>query len=672
MIRGGKGLPALLHTFIGELRRRRVLRVLAIYAVSAWVVLQIGEVTFGPLGVSDAVMRVLIVLALGGFPLAFVLAWLIEIGPRGLMFDLPLWPRNAPLQPRQRYTDLGLALGVMVLVGAGIYSAVGMLESPPALTVSQPADDKSIAVLAFDNFGGGEQSDFFASGLAEEILGMLAGISQLNVAARSSSFQFRGERIDVRKVARLLDVARVLEGSVRRDGQRLRVAVQLIDGETGFQSWRQVYDRDLSDVFAIQQEIASAIVSELKIALSLSEQDRLRQSPTGDLDAYLFYLQGLQRLRSSSDEAAMQAAVALFDSALDLDAGFARALAGRCEARLRLYEISSKRSQFDDAEADCERAAELDPGLNAEIHLALGRLYRMRGWFQRADAQLGKSLALAPSLPDVHIEIGELRKAEGRIAEAEASLLRAVDLKRSYWRAHEALASFYYGAERYAESVQAYSMVTSLAPDVATGFAGLGAARWMLGDAEAARAAWDRSLALQPSRQAYTNLGLRYYYAGRFDDAVSMQRKALEYAPDDHRVWGRLAESYRFLGGHQADSEGAYQRAVELAKARLEVNAEDWSTRGLLGLYLAHSKQLEEGVREVGRAVADSGRSPEALYYQALVRLRLGDRDGALEALSEALDKDPQYRQFVQTDPDLIALAGDPRFCRLSGGSNCG
>ncbi|MCK7594646.1 tetratricopeptide repeat protein [Pseudomarimonas salicorniae] len=649
------------QTFLAELRRRRVLRVLAIYAVAAWVVLQIGEVTFEPLGISQEVMRGLIVLALAGFPLAFVLAWLIEVGPRGLMFDLPLWPRAGDRAPRGRRSDLALALGVLALTVIGAYTAFGMLGEEAAEAPTARADN-SIAVLAFDSFDTSASTDYFASGLAEEIINLLSGIERLNVASRTSSFQFRGERVDVREIARLLGVARVLEGSVRRDGERLRVTAQLTDGESGFQLWRQTYDRRLSDVFAIQREIGEAVVNELQIALSVEVRDRLGKVPTTSLDAYLFYLQGLDRLHSSQDENVMRVAIELFDRALELDPRLARALAGRCEAGLRLYQIGNDVAQFERAEADCQRAADLDTGLDATTHVALARLYRFRGWTDRAEAQLERARAIAPAEVDVYLELGRLRSRQDREQEAEASFLRAVDLKRNDWRTHDALATFYYRNERYREALQSYTMVTRLAPDIATAFSGAGAAHWMLGEVDAAGAAWERSLALKPSRQAFTNLGLRYYYAGRFEEAADMQRQALELAPDDHRVWGRLAESLRFLAEGEGESLAAYRRAAELAEGRLRIDASDWSTQGLLGLYRLFAGERESGMRLLHEAVSGSGRSAETLYYQAIGRVQFGDAEGALDALEEALAKDPQYRQFLLKDPDLAALRDAPRF----------
>ena len=163
-------------------------------------------------------------------------------------------------------------------------------------------------------------------------------------------------------------------------------------------------------------------------------------------------------------------------------------------------------------------------------------------------------------------------------------------------------------------------------------------------------------------------IGLTYYYAGNFEDASEMQTKALEFAPDDHRVWGRLAESLRFIPGREEDSLSAYQKASSLAEDNLKINNSDWRTRGLLATYLAHTGLSSQALQQANRAVLESGSSAEALYYQSLVRLIEGDQDGAVEAIEQAVNRDNQYRQFISTDPDLAVLQGNDRFDQLISG----
>lgn len=523
----------------------------------------------------------------------------------------------------------------------------------------------SIAVLAFENFDGQVESNYFADGLAEEILNYLASIRELNVAARTSSFRFRGERVDVREVATLLNVRHVLEGSVRREGNRVRITAQLIDGKEGFQAWSKSYDRNLDDIFAIQREIASAVVNELKIALSVDSQNRLQQTQSENIDAYIFYLQGLEKLRSSQEADHIDTASKLFNQALDIDPTFSRAYAGICEVNLALYEISNAVNDFNNAEAACEQAQSLNTELNSEVKIALGRLYRVRGLYAKAEQTLLSAIAIDPAAVDAYIELGEVHSAQNKFEPAQTAFFRAIDLKRNYWKAHEALADFYYSKEQYRDSANTYEIVTRLTPDSATGFAGKGAAYWMLGDTQRALAAYERSLTLNPSRQAYTNLGMFYYYAGQFEKAVEMQLQALSFAETDHRVWGRLAESYRFIPAQESEAQFAYQRAAELARDNLNINKEDWFTRAILGLYLVHLEEYAEGIDLLEVAIEQSQRNPELLYFKALAVLQKDDTATAISLLEEAVTQEHYYRQFIALDPDLQRLKDEPRFIAL-------
>ena len=660
-----------IQLFASELRRRRVVRVVTIYVVTAWVVLQVAEVTFEPLGLPPWMMRSLIVTAVIGIPISALLAWFIDFTEKGLVLDLPLWVGDRDNPRSRRKSDLVYAALLALLMAALTYTAIVMFSSPedkvaPALSVAQ-SPSNSIAVLAFRNFDGQRDSDFFALGLGEEILNLLAGFEELNVAARTSSFRFKNDEVDVREVAEILGVRHVLEGSVRQNQERIRVTAQLIDGTDGYHVWSKVYDRALTDIFAIQEEIASAVVNELQIALSVDSVQKLQQSPTDDIDAYIFYLQGRERLNSSLDNDVTKTAVQLFEKAIGIDPAFSRAYAGICEAHLRLYEMAYDTEEFEHARKACEEASKLDAGLNGETYLAMGRLYRYRGseWHEQADQLLSRAINTFPSNPDAYIELGELRVVQNRIDEAEPLFLRAVDLKRNYWKAHEALAGFYYSNEEFQKAVNAYEVASSLAPDVASVFGGKGAAYNMLGDIQSARTAYERSLELKPSRQAYTNTGLMFYYAGQFEDAAEMQKRALELAPDDHRVWGRLAESCRFVPGREVESTDAYRRAIQLARENLDINANDWRTRGLLATYLVHSGEFEMALEQAKQALSESQRNREALYYLALVQTVAGLTEDALSTLEETVEGDEQYRKFVADDPDMQVLRGNERFDRL-------
>jgi TolB-like protein/Flp pilus assembly protein TadD len=667
---------------ISEVRRREIVSVVITYAVVGWLVLQVAELTFEPLGLPKGGVRLLIIISISGFPAVVFLGWILDIKSHGVMFDLPLWQVEGAVTQKQKKASRPLALFLCLLVILVTWGFAIFLNDriQPAATETASLESESeskndvnitdfpansIAVLAFENFDGQPESNYFADGLAEEILNHLSSIRELNVAARSSSFRFRGERVDIREVAQLLNVGHVLEGSVRREGNRIRISAQLIDGKEGFNAWSKSYDRNLDDVFAIQKEIASSVVNELKIALSVDSQNRLQQTQSENIDAYIFYLQGLEKLRSSQDAERIGTANKLFNQALSVDSSFSRAYAGICEANLALYVITNGIDDFTNAEVACEKAQNLNLDSNSDVKVALSRLYRVSGSYQKAQEILLEAIAISPNDVDAYIELGEVYSAKEEFDEAEIAFLRAIDLKRNYWKAYEALANFYYTKKQYNNSANTYEIVSRLTPDSSKGFLGKGSAYWMLGDTKKALQAYERSLELNPSRQAYTNLGMFYYYAAQFEQAVDMQTKALGFAKTDHRIWGRLAESYRFIPGQESESQYAYKRAAELARDNLQVNKEDWHTRAILGLYLVHLDNQAEGMKLLEQAIEQSRRNPEILYFKALALLQEDDTERAVSLLQEAVTLEQNYQQFIVLDPDLKRLQNDPRFMSL-------
>lgn len=662
------------QALVEEVRRRRVFRAVVVYAVAAWLVIQVGDVILDRVGFADWLMLALILSAVIGFPLVFLATWCIEFDDKGFRFDLPLWRGLDPDHPRSHGAGDWLVLSSLVfLLGAGTWFGIGsFLDEVELREANKQAEIRagepehnSIAVLSFDNFAGRAEADDFANGLTEEILDLLARINELSVAARTSSFQFRDEQKDIREIARILSVQYVLEGSVSQDGDRVLIRSRLVNGEDGNYDWTSRYERELEDIFRIQQEIARAVVNELSLVLSVEAEERILAQPTNDIEAYMLYVQGRGRLSQTLDGDVMHAAAQLFQDAIDLDPKFARAYAGICSAHLRLYELARSVTDFELAESACTQAMDMDSGLDGEISVALGALYRYRGWYPRAEEQLRIALEINAGDVEAMIELGEVYKAQEMREEAEEWLLRAIEVKRYYWRGHEALSNLYFHTERYPESLDHANIVVQHMPDSAAAWASVGASEWMLGNYEASSEAYAQSIALKPSRLAYTNRGLEFYYAGQFELAAEMQHKALVLAPDDHRVWGRLAESYRFAGDHESDARDAYEEAAKFARGNIDVNNDDWKSQGLLAIYLAHLDEFDDALERAEMSVDLSNRDAEALYYQALVQLEAGDEDASLTSLEESVSKDERYRTFVLDDPDLRLMGGRERFQAL-------
>jgi adenylate cyclase len=270
-----------LRRFVEDLRRRRVLRVAAVYVVIGWIIIEVSSTVLPPLQLPEWTVTLVIVLVALGFPLAVVMSWMFDLGPRGV--------ERTPARPD---------------VDADPASAANTATAAqPALRVVAPRDDtqplsategsrRTIAVLPFLNMSGDPANEYFSDGISEEILNLLTKLPQLKVASRTSSFYFKGKEIDIPMVAMKLRVDSVLEGSVRRSGNRVRITAQLIDVETDSNLWSETYDRELENVFAIQDDIASSIVNALKLTLNPKQRRSIQYVATAYVQAYDDYLRG--------------------------------------------------------------------------------------------------------------------------------------------------------------------------------------------------------------------------------------------------------------------------------------------------------------------------------------------------------------------------------------------
>ena len=477
------------------------------------------------------------------------------------------------------------------------------------------------------------------------------------MANRSASFSYKDRDIGFRTIGSDLGVKYILAGSVSGAADRVKITVRMVHAKSGIEQWSEDFDVALDDIHTVQSEIVAAFADQL-----LDEGTAAALQPhepaTASNDAYIFYWRAVEYLRRPREEVNLTNAVALFERALEHDPRYAQAYAGLCEAHLALHIVSRAVQYFEDAERNCHRALTLDRS-SPDVHVALGVLYRESGQHDESEQALKFALESEPDHVDAIIELGETYAAAKRPDEAEYFLRRAVALKPGYWSAHSALGDFLYKQKDYAGATRHFGRVTELTPDSARGHSNLAAAKYMLEDLDGALVHWRQSVELEPTRLAYTNLGLRYYYLGRFADAAEMQRKAIELAEEDHRLWGRLAESYRFVEGKADEASAAYRRAIELAQDDLRRDPSEWSTVSLLALYHAHAGNDEDAIALIEQAHQLSPDNSEIYYYAALISQVLGQPDRVLQNLEKTLDLGFPGR-LVATDPDLQKLSDDP------------
>jgi adenylate cyclase len=413
--------------FLAEFRRRRVGKVAVAYGAVAWAVTESASVVLPALGVPEWAMTFLVVFLLVGFPIAMVLAWVFDVSPTGIQRTEPL-PADAS-RPQMQFRTRA-AFGVAVLLAM---TGLGYLLYERGLGRAEASGKhNSIAVLPFTNLSGDASKDYFSDGMSEELLNLLARVPGLKVAARTSAFAFKGRNIDIREVGKELGVETVLEGSVRQAGEQVRVTAQLIDTETGFHLWSETYDRKLQDIFAVQDEIAKAIVDKLRIELAPNEQALAQrdQAPTQNVEAYELYLQGRAIWKRRGEDNLLRA-IDMYQAALARDPAFARAHAALASAYVVLPGYTKDKGdepKFSGlAEQSARQALALDPNIG-EAHAVLAQSNSDQGNLLDAESGFFFAISLEPNEPTPHHWYSILLGKVGRLDAALEQARRAYEL----------------------------------------------------------------------------------------------------------------------------------------------------------------------------------------------------------------------------------------------------
>ena len=426
-------------SFIEELKRRNVFRIAVAYLVSAWVALQLADIVLESIEAPNWVIQAFM-LAIGlGFPLALVFAWAFEMTPEGIKKERDV-DRS---QSITRQTGQKLNRGIIVALSIAVvlllfdrFVPMGSREQPAVEPAARPAaaeQAKSIAVLPFVNMSSDTEQEYFSDGISEEILNSLARVKELKVAGRTSSFAFKGQNQDLRQIGETLGVDHILEGSVRKSGTKVRITAQLIQVDDGFHLWSDTYDREMDDIFAIQDEISTAILTELKAHLLVGEQITVTTA-RADSEAYDLYLLAKQRMYERTGPT-IQSAAELLDRAIAIDDTYAPAYAQRGITTLLLSEGSGTYGEIPHEQAQSQgklyldKALDLDPEL-AEAWAGLG-LYYIGGLtadsWQQAIEPLQKALALNPGLINASNWLNNAYQALGKPAKAREVVMNMIE-----------------------------------------------------------------------------------------------------------------------------------------------------------------------------------------------------------------------------------------------------
>jgi TolB-like protein/Tfp pilus assembly protein PilF len=546
------------RSLFAELRRRNVFKAGAAYLALGWVVVQITATLVPALNLPSTLVPIVTWIGVIGFPFVIMFSWIYELTPEGLKRESEV-DRSASIThiTSRRLDYIGISLLVLAI---GLFAfdrfvprrvepaaasreaatpAVPSASTPSAVSAAPAASDNSIAVLPFVNMSDEKSNEFFSDGISEELLNLLAKIPQLQVTARTSSFAFKGEKIGIAEVARQLHVAHVLEGSVRKAGNTVRITAQLINAATDTHLWSETYDRRLDDIFAVQDEIAADVVKQLKITL-------LRAAPkvrTTDPEAYALYLQAVQLGRQETAEAFRQSD-ALYRKALAIDPRYAPAWAAWAE---NFYEkanrgLLSNKEGYAQASEAAKKALAIDPDY-APAHARLGYIANSDNDLAGAAEHLKRALVLDPADPDVLRNCASLLQSLGRLDEGLALQEAVVRRDPVNVTTLSNLALYQRDAGRFDAAIASLRTVLSLAPGRGIAHYLLGTALLLKGDAQGALAEIE-----QETSEVYKMIGLPMAYHALGRKADSDAALATLIAKNEKDGPYNIAYNYAFRG----------------------------------------------------------------------------------------------------------------------------
>jgi TolB-like protein/Tfp pilus assembly protein PilF len=651
--------------FFEEVKRRKVYRVAAAYVIAAGGIIQLASAAFPAWELPNWALRLVIVLLLIGFPIALILAWAFDVTAQGIRTTPTVAPRR---QVRRN---------VVMLAAAGVVmsAAVGFFVLPRA---SAHKVDKSIAVLPFQNLSDDPQNAYFADGIQDDVLTSLSKIGDLKVISRTSVMQYRDKTTNVRDIGKALGVSNILEGSVRRSGNKVRVNVQLIDANSDEHIWASDYDRDVTDVFAIQSDLAQKIAEALQAKLSPGEQSQMTRKPTENGEAYLAFVQAHNLSCEVEDIGKLKQSEQLYARAVELDPNFAVALARYSQLESWfLHDVDRTPERRQKARNLAERALQLQPDL-PEAHLALGFVYYYGD--NNYDAALREFEIAQRGLPndsEVYLAIGAIQRRQGKWAESTANMEKAASLNPKDTWPLQNLAFNYEMLRDFGKANQTIDRALALNP---TGFT-----LWEVKSKLAIFEKGDFSVAekgFELLNSAPLTDEQRLKAANARVNVLLLERKyqegleAAEKLPDEQIAAfpGHLWSKYYYIGfarralRDESGARAAFLKAKNTVQEQLTRTPDNPDIHIQLAKVLAYLGERESALRETRRATellpeTDAFGGPEIMAGAAEVYAILGDNDRAIETLDALLSRpSPVTAEALKVNPVWDPVRSDPRF----------
>ncbi|MFN2542080.1 MAG: tetratricopeptide repeat protein [Chthoniobacterales bacterium] len=668
-----------IENFFAELKRRNVYRAAVAYGMTAWLIAQVATQIFPFFEIANSAVRFVIIALVLGFPITMLLAWIYELTPEGIVRTADLDPSTAQSARRRlgRILDF-IIIGLLLLVIAMFIMERRALRSPG----SELVPEKSIAVLPFQNLSADQENAFFADGVQDEILNDLSKVADLKVISRTSVMQYKNTATrNLREIAAALGVAHVVEGSVQRAGNRVRVSAQLIEARNDTHLWAEHYDRPLDDVFAIQSEIAKTVADQLQAKISPWEKTAIAKAPTTDLAANALYVHARELEFKAPEHQSLLEAVRLLDQAVARDPHFLLAYCALSRMHLTLffggYDHTPARREL--ANVAIQNALRLQAEAG-EVHLALAR-YAYQGFqdYDRARAELDLARRTLPNDADTYFLGALIDRRQGRWTEAIRNFEHAVELDPRNVKFLMNAGGTYETLHRHLEATRMFDRAVAVSPR--DYFARILRASQPLNeraDIRPLHAELGAILAEEPAA-AEKIADVLFFCAVLERDRVATNRALAAIRPEGIAATGNFVLPREWFVGVAAQTfnDPATARASFTAARAIDEKlvrdqpdyAQAWS---LLGRIDAALGRKEEAIREGRHACEllplskDAGAGARLVTHLAVIYTWTGEKDLALQQLTASVQIPAgiMYGE-LKLDPQWDPLRGDLRFEKI-------
>jgi serine/threonine-protein kinase len=566
------------------------------------------------------------------------------------------FPAGPPSRRGHRRLAVSLAASALLVAMAAAWLALRPSRGPG--TSGAAARPISLAVLPFRDLSGQANGQILGDGLAETVGARLARSSRLQVATSSALMSAAEKQSDPYRLAASVGASIVVSGSFQRADDRIRITFAILNAGEKRQIAVDQVTGPASDLFALQDEVADRVASKLKLP-ARPGGETASASGLKTASQQERYMQALGSLQRYDKNATVDEAIRLLRPLAAEEPGSALVAAALGRAYLFKFNLTREKSWAEEARSASARAQQLDATL-PEVDVTLGELRLRTGQAAEAVSAFQRALSLRPNDYEAILGLARAHDASGDVANAERMYRRAIQLQPSYWFGYSKFAGFYFNRGQYAQAAEMFRRVTELAPDSARAFSNLGATYHQMDRLEDALTAYRKSLGIEHTSMAYSNLGTTEFFLGQYAEASRDFEKAVALTPERYDGWADLADAC-YWSGQRGRARVAYERAIRLARSDLEINARNPSARARLAVCLARIEDLAGAREQIGQALALSQQDPRVFYDAAIVASMAGDAEQTWKWIERAVDAGGPIVQ-IRHEPQFASLRKDPKF----------